>query len=114
MVAACGFFEDLLGRTGLHEIPRIAIENPIMHGHASSRINCTPTQIIQPYDFGEPETKATCLWLRGLPPLQPTNRVEGRAPRVHHESPGPNRWKARSRTYQGIAAAMAEQWGGLR
>ena len=70
-----------------------------------------PDQIIQPWQFGHPETKATCLWLKGLPLLTPTNIVEGRAARVHRESPGPNRWKNRSRTYQGIADAMAEQWG---
>jgi len=68
-------------------------------------------QIIQPWQFGHGETKATCLWLKGLPKLIPTNVVKGRSPRVHHEPPGPDRWKNRSRTYQGIADAMAEQWG---
>lgn len=93
-------------------IPKIALENPIMHGHARELINCgPPTQIIQPWQFGHPETKATCLWLRGLPPLVPTDIVPGRRPRVHHASPGPDRWKERSRTLQGIAAAMAAQWG---
>ena len=89
-------------------IPRIAIENPI--GVISTRIR-KPDQIIQPWQFGHGETKATCLWLKNLPLLQPTSIVEGRTPRVHHESPGPDRWKNRSRTYQGIAEAMAEQWG---
>ncbi len=89
-------------------IPRIAIENPI--GVISTKIR-KPDQIIQPWQFGHGETKATCLWLKGLSLLQPTNIVEGRTPRVHHEPPGPDRWRNRSRTYQGIADAMAEQWG---
>ena len=91
-------------------IPRIALENPV--SIISSRIR-KPDQIIQPWMFGHGETKATCLWLKNLPPLTPTNIVEGRTPRVHHASPGPNRWKERSRTLQGIADAMAEQWGAL-
>ncbi len=89
-------------------IPHIAIENPI--GVISTKIR-KPDQIIQPWQFGHGETKATCLWLKRLPLLEPTNIVEGRVPRVHHESPGPDRWKRRSITYQGIADAMAEQWG---
>lgn len=88
--------------------PRIAIENPI--GVLSTKWR-KPDQIIQPWQFGHGETKATCLWLKGLPKLVPTNIVEGRVPRVHYASPGPNRWKERSRTLQGIADAMAEQWG---
>lgn len=91
-------------------IPRICIENPI--GVISSKIR-KPDQIIQPWQFGHGETKATCLWLKNLPPLAPTNIVEGREPRVHHASPGPGRWKERSRTLPGIAAAMADQWGSL-
>ena len=67
-----------------------------------------PSQTIQPWQFGHPETKATCLWLRGLPRLTPTHIVEGREARVHREPPGPERWRNRSRTYQGIAAAMAD------
>lgn len=90
--------------------PRIAIENPI--GVISTRIR-KPDQIIQPWMFGHPETKATCLWLKGLPALKPTKIVEGRHARVHRESPGPDRWKNRSRTLTGIAEAMAEQWGSL-
>lgn len=70
-----------------------------------------PDQIIQPWQFGHGETKATCLWLKGLPHLTPTNIVPGREPRIHRMPPGPNRWKERSRTYEGIADAMAEQWG---
>lgn len=91
-------------------IPRIAIENPI--SVISSKIR-KPDQIIQPWQFGHGETKATCLWLRGLPKLQPTNIVDGREARVHRMPPGPNRWKERSRTFQGIAEAMAQQWGNL-
>ena len=90
-------------------IPRICIENPI--SIISSRIR-KPDQIIQPWQFGHGETKATCLWLNGLMPLRPTNIVEGREARVHRMPPGPNRWKERSRTFEGIAAAMADQWGG--
>lgn len=90
-------------------IPSIAIENPI--SVISSQIR-KPDQIIQPWQFGHGETKATCLWLKGLPKLKPTNIVAGREARVHRMSPGPNRWKERSRTYSGIAEAMAAQWGG--
>ena len=89
-------------------IPRIAIENPI--SVISSRIR-KPDQIIQPWQFGHGETKATCLWLKGLPKLVPTNIVEGREARVHRMPPSQDRWKERSRTYQGIADAMAAQWG---
>jgi site-specific DNA-cytosine methylase len=89
-------------------IPRIAIENPVC---IMSSVWREPDQIIQPWQFGHGETKATCLWLKGLPPLKPTNIVPGREPRVHRMSPGPDRWKERSRTYEGIAEAMAEQWG---
>lgn len=91
-------------------IPRIAVENPI--SVISSRIR-KPDQVIQPWQYGHGETKATCLWLKNLPRLTPTNVVEGRDPRVHRMPPGPDRWKARSLTYQGIADAMAEQWGTL-
>lgn len=88
-------------------IKRIALENPI--GIISSRVR-KPDQIIQPWQFGHGETKATCLWLKGLPKLAPTNIVEGRTARVHKMPPGPNRWRERSRTFQGIADAMAAQW----
>ena len=90
-------------------IPRIAIENPV--SIISSRIR-KPDQIIQPWQFGHGETKATCLWLKGLLPLRPTNIVEGREARIHKMPPGPDRWKERSRTFEGIAQAMASQWGG--
>ena len=92
-------------------INKICIENPI--SVISSKIK-KPTQILQPWMFGHGETKATCLWLKNLPKLNPTNIVEGREPRVHYESPGKDRWKNRSRTLQGLADAMAEQWGTLR
>jgi hypothetical protein len=91
-------------------VPRIAIENPI---GALSRAWRKPDQIIQPWQYGHGETKATCLWLKGLPLLTPTNIVGGREERVHRMSAGPNRWRERSRTLPGIAAAMAAQWGSL-
>lgn len=91
-------------------IPRICGENPI--GVLSTHFR-KPDQIIQPWQFGHGETKATCLWLKNLPQLKPTLIVEGRIPRVHYEPPGPERWKNRSRTYTGIANAMALQWGGI-
>lgn len=86
----------------------IALENPV--SVISSKVR-KPDQIIQPWMFGHGETKATCLWLKGLPKLTPTSIVEGRTPRVHYASPSPDRWKERSRTLEGIAEAMAEQWG---
>lgn len=88
-------------------IPHIALENPI--GVLSTRIR-KPDQIIHPWQFGHGETKATCLWLKNLPGLQPTNIVDGRKPRIHFESPGPDRWKNRSRTLPGIAEAFADQY----
>lgn len=89
-------------------IPRIAIENPV--SKISSAIR-KPDQIIQPWQFGHGETKATCLWLKGLPLLVPTNIVDGRDAKVHRMPPSADRWKNRSRTYPGIASAMAAQWG---
>ena len=89
-------------------IPKVAIENPI---GIMSTIYRKPDQIVQPWMFGHGETKATCLWLKGLPKLQPTNIVDGREGRVWKMPPSKNRWKERSRTYQGIANAMAAQWG---
>ena len=88
-------------------IAKIAIENPI--GVMSSRFR-KPDQVLQPWMFGHGETKATCLWLKGLDKLEPTDIVPCRDQRLHKLSPGPNRWKERSRTYQGIARAMADQW----
>ena len=92
------------------DIPRIALENPV--SIISSRIR-KPDQIIQPWQYGHGEVKATCLWLKNLPLLQPTDVVEGRTPRVHYASPSPDRWKERSRFLPGIARAMAQQWGAL-
>lgn len=91
-------------------IQRIALENPV--SIISSRIR-KPNQIIQPWQFGHGETKATCLWLKGLPLLKPTDVVEGREARIHRMPPSPDGWKERSRTFQGIADAMADQWGSL-
>ncbi len=90
-------------------IPQIGIENPV---GIMSTLWRKPDQVIQPWMFGHGETKATCLWLKGLPHLVPTNIVPGREQRVHRMPPGPDRWKERSRTYSGVAEAMAEQWGG--
>ena len=89
-------------------IERVALENPV--SCISTRIR-RPDQIIQPWQFGHGETKATCLWLKNLPLLVPTDIVDGREARVHRMPPGPDRGKERSRTYTGIAAAMADQWG---
>jgi hypothetical protein len=91
-------------------IPRIALENPVSVLATHIR---KPDQIIQPWQFGHGEVKATCLWLKNLPKLVPTKIVDGRRPRVHREPPSPERWKNRSRTYEGIALAMAGQWGSL-
>lgn len=104
--AALAFVRELMDAP----IPRICIENPI--SVISSRIR-KPDQIIQPWQFGHGETKATCLWLKNLPKLTPTQIVEGREAKVHRMSPGPDRWKKRSVTYEGIAYAMASQWGQL-
>lgn len=102
--ASVSFFM-MLAKSG---IPRIAIENPVC---IMSSIWRKPDQIIQPWQFGHGETKATCLWLKGLPVLTPTNIVEGREARIHNLPPSEDRWKIRSATYSGIAQAMADQWG---
>ena len=94
-------------------IPMIAIENPIPHRYAVEIIGRKYDQIIQPYQFGHGEQKATCLWLKGLPALFPTKMVDGREQKSWKCAPGTDRWKRRSITYQGIADAMAEQWGGI-
>jgi len=101
------FFKALLEAN----IPKVAVENPIMLGHARNIIGTGPTQIIQPWQFGHGETKATGLWLRNLPPLKPTNIVDGREQRVHRLPPSADRWKLRSTTFEGIAQGMADQWG---
>lgn len=89
-------------------IQKIALENPV--SVISSKVR-KPDQIIQPWQFGHGETKKTCLWLKNLPLLKPTNIVDGREARIHKEPPSPERWKNRSRTFTGIAEAMALQWG---
>jgi hypothetical protein len=106
---AAALFSDCLNAP----VERIAVENPVMHGHAKARIAgyVPPAQSVQPWQFGHGETKRSCLWLKNLPPLVPTQIVEGRAARVHRMPPGPDRGKERSRFFPGIAAAMADQWG---
>lgn len=112
--SAIGLF---LALATLDHVPRVAVENPV---GIMSRLYRRPDQVIQPWQFGHPETKATCLWLRGLPPLVPTHDVsdemarlpDAMAHRVHHMAPGPDRQRLRGRTYPGIARAMAEQWTG--
>jgi|TARA_R110000796_G_scaffold28701_1_gene78266 hypothetical protein len=101
------FFRGLLEAN----IPKIAVENPVMHKYAVKIIGRRQDQIIQPWQFGHGETKATGFWLKGLPKLQPTDIVDGRQQRVHLLPPSKDRWKLRSTTYQGIADAMALQWG---
>ncbi len=103
---AVAFFMRIVRRSS--HIPKTAIEQPIS---IMSSVYRRPDQIIQPWQFGHGETKATCLWLKGLPLLIPTNIVEGREARIHKMPPSPDRWKERSKTFAGVAAAMAEQWG---
>lgn len=102
---------DFVRRLLLAPVPMICLENPV--SIISTEIR-KPDQVIQPWMFGHGETKATCLWLKNLPLLEPANVVDGREPRIHMMPPGPDRWKERSRTYEGIAEAMAEQWGAVR
>jgi hypothetical protein len=104
---------DFFNRLLHARIKHVAVENPIQHRYAREKIR-RPDQIIQPWQFGHGETKATCLWLKNLPELYPTNIVEGREHRIHLMAPSENRWKMRSMTYVGIANAMAEQWGRVR
>ena len=102
--AALKFVQQLMDAP----IPRICIENPV--GRISTAIR-PPDQYVHPWQFGHGETKKTGLWLKNLPPLVPTDVVDGRDPKCHRQPPGPDRWKRRSVTYSGIAAAMADQWG---
>lgn len=102
--AAVSFFM----RLAKTDIPKFAIENPVC---IMSGLWRKPDQYIQPWEYGHGETKKTCLWLKGLPPLEPTNIVEGRESRIHKMPPSDDRGKLRSATYQGIADAMAAQWG---
>jgi len=106
--SAASFFMRIV-RASAH-IQMTAIENPVC---IMSSLYRKPDQIIQPWQFGHGETKATCLWLKNLPLLQPTNVVEGREARIHMMPPSPDRWKERSKTYQGIADAIAQQWGNV-
>lgn len=116
LIESAVFFRQLLEAP----IPRVAVENPIMNGHAAAIVGQRQTQVVQPWMFGHLETKATGLWLRGLPPLVSTE--DGRAAtaalpiaeqaRIHYAPPGPDRWKLRSVTYPGLARAMALQWAG--
>lgn len=101
------FFKALLQA----DIPKIAVENPIMHKYAVEIIGKKQDQIVQPWMFGHGETKATGFWLKNLPMLQPTKIVEGRKQRLHLLPPSKDRWKIRSTTFDGIAEAMAQQWG---
>ena len=101
---------DFFMRLANADIHKIAIENPICIMSTEWR---KPDQIIQPWQFGHGETKATCLWLKNLPKLIPTDIVDGREARIHKLPPSPERWKLRSTTYQGIASAMVEQWSNL-
>lgn len=112
MQKACDFFATLYWAN----VPHVAVENPVMHGYARDYLQSAwkvpPFSFsIQPWQFGEPEIKRTCFWVRSLPTLQPTKIVSGRTARVHRASPGVDRWKERSRTLPGIAEAMAAQWG---
>jgi len=117
LIDGAAFFRELLEAP----VPRVAVENPVMHGWAAKIVGQRQAQVIQPWMFGHPETKATGLWLRNLPPLISTEDVKGymqtlpakERNRIHYASPGPERWKLRSTTYAGIAAAMADQWGSL-
>jgi hypothetical protein len=106
---AAAFFRELLEAP----IPRIAVENPVPHKYAVERIGRSYDFTTQPYEHGDPYTKRTAFWLKNLPPLAPSNPVVGREPAVHRASPGPDRWRERSRTYPGLARAIAEQWGRL-
>lgn len=106
MTDGATFFRQLLNAP----IPHIAVENPIMHRYAVNIIGTRQNQVVQPYQFGHGESKATGLWLKNLPALQPTELVAGREQRLHRLPPSTDRWKLRSMTYPGIAKAMAEQW----
>lgn len=106
MISGANFFKKLLNAP----IPHIAVENPIMHKYAKKIIGQSQTQLIQPYQFGHGESKATCLWIKNLPPLIPTQYMKERVQRLHYLPPSEDRWRLRSMTYPGIAKAMAEQW----
>jgi hypothetical protein len=107
MYIAAEFFKTLLNAP----IPRIAVENPVMAGKAKRYIGVKQNQVIHPWQFGHGETKPTCLWLKGLSNLQATNIVNGRHNKLNRLGQTKDRWKLRSKTYTGIADAMATQWG---
>jgi len=115
MVDGAQFFKMLLEA----DVPHIAVENPIMHKYAVEIIGRRQNQLVQPYMFGHPERKATCFWLKNLPLLRETDNVKAemeslpksKAQRIHYTPPSEDRWKIRSITFQGIAEAMASQWG---
>lgn len=111
MKEACRFFRHFL----LCAAGRVAVENPVMHGHALRRIGQRHSFTIQPYQFGHPESKRTCFWTKGLPPLLPTQMAPKSSEhrRLHNLAPGPERARERSRTFSGVARAMAVQWGTL-
>lgn len=106
LLADAEFFNKLKNAN----IPKICLENSQPHGLAMELVG-RYTQKVQPWMFGEPYTKGACLWLKNLPPLKPTKIMHERKPACHHASPGPNRWKERSRTLLGVANAFASQWG---
>ena len=114
MEEGANFFKQLLNAN----IPKVCIENPIMHRYAKEIIGVNQSQVVQPYMFGHMEQKATCLWLKGLPILKETNNVKeqmmklpkNKRQRLHYLPPSKERWKLRSTTYQGMASAMANQW----
>ncbi len=107
--AAAAFAMRIVRRS--KHVPRTCLEQPVS---VLSSLYRKPDQTIQPWQFGHGETKATCLWIEGLPKLKPTSIVDGREARIHRMAPSPDRWKERSRTYQGIADAMADQWGNVK
>lgn len=112
MREAAKFFLECLNAPA----PRVAVENPVMHKYAREIVGRGPDFTVQPWQFGDNEKKRTCFWTKGLPPLRPTSNLDGSDARArcHRMPPGPDRWKARSTTYPGIAKAMATQWGALR
>ncbi len=109
MRAGAAFFLECLNANA----PRVAVENPVMHRYAREIIGRGPDFTVQPWQFGDDYSKRTCFWTRGLPPLTPTSRLDGSTAeqQVFRAPPGENRWKDRSRTYPGIASAIADQWG---
>jgi len=107
MIDGAVFFRELLHA----DIPYIAVENPVMHKYGKKIIGSDYDQTLQPWQFGHGETKKICLWLKNLPKLQPTDVVEGREARVHKMPPSEERSKKRSKFFDGVAEAMAKQWG---